>query len=74
MFNFSTEEVFLHENISPEEKQARLDTIKLQIEFVWLASYDTVDFYVITNRKNCLVAFSIILTCVRNETFFRIVS
>lgn len=41
MFNFSTEEVFLHENISPEEKQARLDTIKLQIEFVWLASYDT---------------------------------
>ncbi len=41
MLNFSTEEVFLHENISPEEKQARLDTIKLQIEFVWLASYDT---------------------------------
>ncbi len=40
---------------------------------VYLILYH-IDFYVITNRKNCLVAFSIILTCVRNETFFRIVS
>jgi len=41
MYNFSTEDVFLREHISVEEKQARFDTIKQQIEFVWLAAYDT---------------------------------
>lgn len=41
MYNFSTEDVFLNEDISAGEKQERLDTIKLQIEFVWLAAYDS---------------------------------
>ena len=41
MYNFSTENVFIHEYVSVEEKQARFDTIKQQIEFVWLAAYNT---------------------------------
>lgn len=41
MFNFSTENIFLNGAVSSEEKQKRIDDIKLQIEFVWLAGYDT---------------------------------
>lgn len=41
MYNFSTENVFIHDYVSVEEKQARFDTIKQQIEFVWLAAYNT---------------------------------
>lgn len=41
MYNFSTEAVFIHNYVSVEEKQARFDTIKQQIEFVWLAAYNT---------------------------------
>lgn len=40
MYNFSTENVFIHEYVSVEEKQARFDTIKQQLEFVWLAAYN----------------------------------
>ncbi len=40
MYNFSTENLFLSGAVSSEEKQKRIDTIKLQIEFVWLAGYD----------------------------------
>ncbi len=40
MFNFSSENVFLGEASSTEEKQERINAIKLQIEFVWLAGYD----------------------------------
>lgn len=41
MYNFSTENIFIHNYVSVEEKQARFDTIKQQIEFVWLAAYNT---------------------------------
>ena len=41
MYNFSQETVLTDGTVSGEEKQARLDEIKLQIEFVWLSAYDT---------------------------------
>lgn len=41
MFNFSQENTFLDKAVSTEEKQERINAIKLQIEFVWLAGYDT---------------------------------
>lgn len=41
MYNFSQETVLTDGTISGEEKQARFDEIKLQIEFVWLSAYDT---------------------------------
>lgn len=40
MYNFSQEAVLSDSTVSGEEKQARLDEIKLQIEFVWLSAYD----------------------------------
>ena len=40
MYNFSQEAVLLDSTVSVEEKQARLDKIKLQIEFVWISAYD----------------------------------
>ncbi len=40
MYNFSQEAVLLDNTVSVEEKQARLDKIKLQIEFVWISAYD----------------------------------
>lgn len=40
MYNISHEEIFISPS-SNEEKQARLDEIKLQVEFVWLSAYDT---------------------------------
>ena len=39
MYNISHEDIFVSSS-SDEEKQARLDEIKLQIEFVWLSAYD----------------------------------
>lgn len=40
MYNLSTETVFQDASVSAEEKQSRLDEVKLQIEFVWLCAYD----------------------------------
>lgn len=40
MYNLSNEDIFVS-SASDEEKQARIDEIKLQIEFVWLSVYDT---------------------------------
>lgn len=40
MYNLSKEQVFLDNAVRVEDKNARLDEVKLQIEFVWLAAYD----------------------------------
>lgn len=39
MYNLSNEEIFVSSS-DDAEKQARLDEVKLQIEFVWLSAYD----------------------------------
>lgn len=39
MYNLSNEEIFISSS-DDAEKQARLDEVKLQIEFVWLSAYD----------------------------------
>ncbi len=38
--NFSREEIFTSDDYTVSQKQARLDEIKLQIEFLWLSVYD----------------------------------
>lgn len=40
MYNLSQEQVFLDSAVSVDDKDARLDEVKLEIEFVWLAAYD----------------------------------
>lgn len=40
MYHFSMEQELSDVNGAPAAKQARLDEIKLQVEFVWLAAYD----------------------------------
>lgn len=41
MYNFSQENTFHDQSVSMEEKQELINAIKLQIEFVWLAGYDS---------------------------------
>lgn len=41
MFNFSHENILLDRTVSLDKKQERINAITLQIEFVWLAGYDT---------------------------------
>lgn len=40
MFNLSSETVFSDPSISAEQKQTRINEIKMLIEFVWIAAYD----------------------------------
>lgn len=40
MYNLSSEQVFTDSTVSSDEKLARIDEIKQEIEFVWLSAYD----------------------------------
>ncbi len=40
MYNLSAEEILADTTGSLSDKQARLDAVKMQIEFVWLSAYD----------------------------------
>lgn len=40
MYNLAAEEILADTSGSVSDKQARLDAVKLQIEFVWLSAYD----------------------------------
>lgn len=41
MYNLSSDRTLLDSSASAADKQARLDAVKLEIEFVWLSAYDT---------------------------------
>ena len=41
IYNLSSEDIFLDATVSEEQKMARMDEMEQQVEFVWLAVYDT---------------------------------
>lgn len=41
MYTLSSEDTFLSESVTKEQKEARIDEAETLIEFVWLAAYDT---------------------------------
>lgn len=41
MYNLSSDKVLTDASSAASDKQARLDEVKLEIEFVWLSAYDT---------------------------------
>ncbi len=41
IYNLSSEDIFLDAAVSEEQKMARMDEMRQQVEFVWLAVYDT---------------------------------
>lgn len=41
IYNLANEQILLNDSVTTDEKQALLNESKLQIEFVWLAAYDS---------------------------------